>query len=67
MREIELMKSFNSHAHILNLIGCISDPENPMLVSELCEIGDLRHILVAHKPHDIFVSFIQIYSVNLNL
>jgi hypothetical protein len=50
------MKSFDHHAHMLNLVGCISNPENSMLVSELCEIGDLRQILVAHKPHDIFVS-----------
>jgi serine/threonine protein kinase len=36
------------------MIGCISDPKNPILVSELCEIGDLKQVLVAHKPHDIF-------------
>ncbi|KAI6189796.1 Protein tyrosine kinase [Aphelenchoides bicaudatus] len=54
IREIEIMKAFDPHTHLLNLIGCISDPENPMLISELCEIGDLRHVLVAHKPHDVF-------------
>lgn len=49
------MKCLDSHAHLLNMVGCISTPENPMLITQLCEMGDLRRILVAHKPHDIFV------------
>lgn len=59
MREIELMKSFDAHAHMLNLVGCVSNPENPMLISELCELGDLRHIIVTHKPHDMIVSIFK--------
>lgn len=55
IREIELMKSFEPHPHMLNLIGCIADPNNPMLVSELCELGDLRQILANHKPHNMVV------------
>ncbi|KAI6241981.1 Protein tyrosine kinase [Aphelenchoides fujianensis] len=53
IREIELMKSFDPHPHLLNLIGCVPNPDNPLLISELCENGSLREILIKHPPHDL--------------
>ncbi|KAI6236952.1 Protein kinase domain-containing protein [Aphelenchoides besseyi] len=54
LREIDLMKSIDPHPHLLNLIGCVSNPDNPFLISELCEMGSLREILIKHRPHGLY-------------
>ncbi|CAD5227008.1 unnamed protein product [Bursaphelenchus xylophilus] len=51
LREISLMKCLSNHPHILQLVGCISDPSNPVLATEYCANGDLLHVLREHALH----------------
>ncbi len=43
------MKGLDYHKHLVNMLGCISDVENPVIVLELCGYGDLRRFLRQHK------------------
>ncbi len=43
------MKNLGYHAHLLNMLGCVSNPRNPILVVELCEHGDLLRVLRSNK------------------
>ncbi len=45
LSEIAFMKTLGFHEHLVNLVGCVSDPKKPLLVVELCELGDLRKLL----------------------
>ncbi len=47
--EIEFMKRLNVHVHLVNILGCISDPQNLVLVLELCVYGDLLRLLRSKK------------------
>lgn len=39
------MKCLGHHSHLVNLIGCVTDLKQPMIVLELCSKGDLqRHL-----------------------
>jgi receptor protein-tyrosine kinase len=39
------MKRLDYHKHLVNMLGCISDTENPVIVLEFCEHGDLLRFL----------------------
>jgi serine/threonine protein kinase len=49
LEEIRFMKNLGYHAHLLNMLGCVSNPRNPILVVEFCEHGDLLHALRWNK------------------
>ncbi|CAD5220166.1 unnamed protein product [Bursaphelenchus okinawaensis] len=51
LREISLMKMLSAHQNIVQLVGCISDTANPVILTEFCERGDLLHILREHQMH----------------
>ncbi|VDK52849.1 unnamed protein product [Anisakis simplex] len=44
-KEIDFMKTLGYHAHIVSLIGCVSNPFAPKIVTELCANGDLLRFL----------------------
>lgn len=50
------MKQLGYHPHILCLLGCVTDPEQPILVLEFCHNGDLLHLLRASKEQLLSVS-----------
>ncbi|KAH7722111.1 Protein F09A5.2 [Aphelenchoides avenae] len=50
-REIQFMKELGYHPHILNVIGCVSSTESPLLVVEYCAHGDLLNLLRRHKKY----------------
>jgi hypothetical protein len=41
------MKTIGFHENLVNLIGCVTNLKQPLLVVELCEFGDLLKLL--HK------------------
>ncbi|CAJ0945375.1 unnamed protein product, partial [Mesorhabditis belari] len=41
LQEIRFMKTLNFHPHILTMLGCYFYPFQPLIVTELCELGDL--------------------------
>ncbi len=47
--EMRFMKNLGYHAHLLNMLGCVSDVRDPKLVVEFCEHGDLLRILRHNK------------------
>uniref|UniRef100_A0A183VFV7 Protein kinase domain-containing protein n=2 Tax=Toxocara canis TaxID=6265 RepID=A0A183VFV7_TOXCA len=47
--EIEFMKKLGYHAHIVSLIGCVSNLEEPMIVVEYFANGDLLRYLRNNK------------------
>ncbi|KAH7703520.1 Protein F09A5.2 [Aphelenchoides avenae] len=49
LREIETMKQLGYHEHIVNLVGCVSTSNDPILVMELCAGGDLLSALRRHR------------------
>ncbi|CAD6185385.1 unnamed protein product [Caenorhabditis auriculariae] len=57
--EIEFMKKLGYHTHVISMLGCVSNPFEPLIVVEYCEKGDLLKFLrrhkdcyQAHKDHD---------------
>ncbi|CAJ0932635.1 unnamed protein product, partial [Mesorhabditis belari] len=44
-REIAFMKNLDYHPHLLCMLGCSTDPKTPMILLELCELGDLHSIV----------------------
>jgi len=49
LSEIDFMKRLGYHSHIVSLLGCISNPDDPMLIVEYCSHGDMLHFLRKHK------------------
>ena len=49
MDEMNLMKRLGYHAHIVSLLGCVSDPNRPMIVVEYCANGDMLRFLQRNK------------------
>ncbi len=47
--EINFMKKLGFHIHLVNMIGCITSTQAPMLVLELCSNGDLLTYLRTQK------------------
>jgi serine/threonine protein kinase len=45
LKEIDFMKNLGYHSHLVNMVGCISDPKKPMLLMEFCGNGDLLRFL----------------------
>ncbi|CAD5232101.1 unnamed protein product [Bursaphelenchus xylophilus] len=45
LNEINIMKRVYGHQHIIHLVGCVTDSISPILVLELCELGDLLNML----------------------
>ena len=41
------MKTLEYYPHLLTMLGCSTDPGYPVLVTELCQKGDLLHLLQA--------------------
>ena len=39
LHEMDFMKRLGYHKHIVSLLGCISDPDEPMLIVEYCAHG----------------------------
>ncbi|KAI6238761.1 hypothetical protein M3Y99_00657900 [Aphelenchoides fujianensis] len=51
MREIEFMKTIPKHPNLVNMLGCVSEEDRPVIVTELCENGSLHDVLTAHTLH----------------
>jgi hypothetical protein len=50
MDEIRFMKSLGgNHLHLLNMLACVTDAVNPVLIIEFCEHGDLLRVLRENK------------------
>ncbi|CAJ0929542.1 unnamed protein product, partial [Mesorhabditis belari] len=45
IQEIEFMKKLEYCPHLLSMLGCSTDPKYPVLITELCERGDLLHLV----------------------
>ncbi|CAJ0921995.1 unnamed protein product, partial [Mesorhabditis belari] len=43
--EIEFMKNLEFHPHILSLIACSTNPIFPLILTGICEFGDLLNLL----------------------
>ncbi|KAK6731289.1 hypothetical protein RB195_007640 [Necator americanus] len=50
-QEISFMKNLGYHTHIISMLGCVSCPQNPMILVEYCEYGDLLHFLRNNRNH----------------
>ncbi|KAI6214265.1 hypothetical protein M3Y94_00247100 [Aphelenchoides besseyi] len=51
IREIQFMKTLGQHDNLLVMIGCVKDPENPVIATEYCAHGDLLKVLRKHELH----------------
>ncbi|PAV63945.1 hypothetical protein WR25_18778 [Diploscapter pachys] len=49
--EIEFMKRLGYHTHIISMLGCISNPYDPMIVVEYCAKGDMLKFLRNHRDY----------------
>jgi len=49
LNEMDFMKQLGYHAHIVSLLGCISDPNVPMIIVEYCSHGDMLRFLRKHR------------------
>ncbi|CAD6187177.1 unnamed protein product [Caenorhabditis auriculariae] len=47
--EITFMKTLGFHPHVLCMLGCVSDPVDPIIIVEYCSNGDLLHYLRSHR------------------
>ena len=45
LQEIDFMKSLEYHPHVLTMLGCSTNIQYPILVTELCGMGDLLRLL----------------------
>jgi len=55
LHEMDFMKQLGYHAHIVSLLGCISDPHEPIIIVEYCLHGDMLRFLRKHRN-----SFLQV-------
>jgi serine/threonine protein kinase len=51
IREIDFMKTLGQHVNLLFMVGCVTDPDNPVIATEFCANGDLLKILRKHELH----------------
>ncbi|CAL2051410.1 unnamed protein product [Caenorhabditis brenneri] len=49
--EIEFMKRLGHHPHVISMLGCVSNPFEPLIVVEYCSRGDLLKFLRRHKDY----------------
>ncbi|CAJ0952310.1 unnamed protein product, partial [Mesorhabditis belari] len=50
LAEIEFMKQLPFHPHILSLVGCSTNPDYPLIVTGICELGALLSLLRQMDP-----------------
>ncbi|CAJ0918139.1 unnamed protein product, partial [Mesorhabditis belari] len=50
LAEIEFMKQLPFHPHLLSLVGCSTNPEYPLIVTGICELGALLSLLRQMDP-----------------
>ena len=55
LHEMDFMKRLGYHSHIVSLLGCISSPDEPMLIVEYCAHGDMQRFLRKNKHRTIQV------------
>jgi len=66
LQEMNFMKQLGYHSHIISLLGCVSDPDEPMIITEYCVHGDMLRFLRKHKHRMNLVDFFMILSVTQN-
>ncbi|NP_001360730.1 Putative tyrosine-protein kinase F09A5.2 [Caenorhabditis elegans] len=49
--EIDFMKRLGHHPHVISMLGCVSNPYEPLIVVEYCARGDLLKFLRRHKDY----------------
>uniref|UniRef100_A0A8R1DGG8 Protein kinase domain-containing protein n=1 Tax=Caenorhabditis japonica TaxID=281687 RepID=A0A8R1DGG8_CAEJA len=49
--EIDFMKRLGHHPHVISMLGCVSNPIEPLIVVEYCQRGDLLKFLRRHKDY----------------
>ncbi|CAI2355870.1 unnamed protein product [Caenorhabditis sp. 36 PRJEB53466] len=49
--EIDFMKRLGHHPHVISMLGCVSNPFEPLIVVEYCSRGDLLKFLRRHKDY----------------
>lgn len=54
--EIDFMKRLGHHPHVISMLGCVSNPYEPLIVVEYCQRGDLLKFLRRHKDYVLMVS-----------
>ncbi|CAJ0587729.1 unnamed protein product, partial [Mesorhabditis spiculigera] len=59
LQEIDFMINLEAHPHILRLLGCSKNPDRPMIVTEMCPLGDLLSVLRNSKNAQIGEQDIQ--------
>ena len=59
LNEMDFMKRLGYHAHIVSLLGCISNPDEPMLIVEYCAHGDMLQFLKRNQQ-----SLLQVFFIN---
>ncbi|CAJ0954362.1 unnamed protein product, partial [Mesorhabditis belari] len=50
LEEIEFMKQLEYHPHLLSLVACSTDPKCPLIVTGICELGDLLSLVRKINP-----------------
>ncbi|CAB3400018.1 unnamed protein product [Caenorhabditis bovis] len=49
MQEINFMKALAYHPHLVSMLGFVHDKKSPYLLVELCEKGDLLHLIRSRR------------------
>jgi serine/threonine protein kinase len=60
--EMNFMKQLGYHSHIISLLGCVSDPDKPMIITEYCAHGDMLQFVRKHKYRTNLVPFSRFCS-----
>lgn len=50
VQELEVMKRFNQHENIINLVGCMTQEGPLYVIAEYARHGNLRDFLRTHRP-----------------
>ncbi|EFP03664.1 hypothetical protein CRE_19245 [Caenorhabditis remanei] len=53
--EIDFMKRLGHHPHVISMLGCVSNPYEPLIIVEYCSRGDLLKFLRRHKEYVLMV------------
>lgn len=51
LNEISFMKKLGYHAYVVSMLGCVTNPKEPLLIVEYCANGDLLKFLRKHKEN----------------
>lgn len=52
VQELEVMKRFGQHKHIINLLGCMTRDGPLYVIVEYAQHGNLRDFLRTHRPRN---------------